>query len=618
MSRRPLLFESSSKLIYGHDLVMAGLAMALTLLGRFALEGKPIPGVLLPVATACFVLICALLFPLFGLHRGIWRYTAVRDIWRIFLATSAANLLTLLVLFLFTRAAEFPRSTPVLATFTATALLSFGRVLAVSLSSGVHPLRWGFEDRSRPASVIVGDPDAVAEYLVGTRAKLARAAPIAGMVTLGPSRSGRTVRGVSLLGDIRNLAAILKAVSARDGRAPQVVVADPRPSRATLDAVVTAAGEAGATVARARPTSGGETQLTPVQAADLLARPPRKLDPDRARRLINGRRVLVTGAGGTIGAELTRQAARLGPSHLTLLDASEFNLYAIDSALREEGLSVPWTATLGDIRDPARLREVFDAERPDVVLHAAALKHVPLMETHPAEAALTNVAGAINVMRLARERCEAFVFISTDKAVNPTNVMGATKRVAERAVRALAVGGRARTAVVRFGNVLGSAGSAVPLFERQIAHGGPVTVTDPQMVRWFMTVQEAAALTLEAAALPEAEDPGAVFVLDMGEPVRIDDLARQLIRLHGLAPERDIPIRYTGLRPGEKLSEEIFYEAESVRPTAADGVLAAVDPAPEWDGFEPELRLLIEAAERQDEAAVLAALQRLEPAFRPG
>jgi O-antigen biosynthesis protein WbqV len=420
------------------------------------------------------------------------------------------------------------------------------------------------------------------------------------------------------LGDIRNLAAILKAVAARDGRPPQVVVAERRPSRALLDTVVTAASEAGATVARARPTSGGETQLSPVQAADLLARPPRKLDPDRARKLIAGKRVLVTGAGGTIGGELTRQAARLGPAHLTLVDASEFNLYAIDSQLREEGLAVPWTAALGDIRDRERMRQIFDRERPDVVLHAAALKHVPLMETHPAEAVLTNVAGAIYVMELARERCEAFVFISTDKAVNPTNVMGATKRVAERAVRALAVGGRAKTPVVRFGNVLGSAGSAVPLFERQIAQGGPLTITDRRMVRWFMTVQEAASLVLEAAALPEAEEGPAVFVLDMGEPLKIDDLARQLIRLHGLTPDRDIAITYTGLRPGEKLTEEIFYDAESVRPTAADGVLAAHDPAAEWATLEPDLRALIAAAERRDEPAVLAGLQRLEPAFRPG
>jgi O-antigen biosynthesis protein WbqV len=617
VSRRPLLFESSPRLIYGHDLIVAGAAMTAALIGRFAFEDKAIPGMLLPAAVLTYALVCAVVFPAFGLHRGIWRYTAVRDIWRVFLAVAIANLLTLAALFLENRAEEFPRSIPVIATLLTTAALCFGRVLATVLASGVHPLRWGWEDRSRPASVIVGDPEMVSEYLTGTRAKLARAAPVAGMVTLGPARNGRTVRGVPLLGDIRNLAAILKAVAARDGKAPQVVVADPRPSRAVLDTVVTAAGEAGSTIARARPTTGGAHQLSPVQAADLLARPPRKLDPDRARRLINGRRVLVTGAGGTIGGELTRQAARLGPSHLTLVDASEFNLYAIDAQLREERLPVPWTAALGDIRDPARLREIFDAERPDVVLHAAALKHVPLMETHPTEAVLTNVAGAIYVMQLARERCQAFVFISTDKAVNPTNVMGATKRVAERAVRALAAGGQARTAVVRFGNVLSSAGSVVPLFERQIAHGGPVTITDPEMVRWFMTVQEAAALVLEAAALPETTEADAVFVLDMGDPVRIDDLARQLIRLHGLQPERDIEIRYTGLRPGEKLSEEIFYEAESVQPTAADGVLAALDPAPEWAELEPQLRELINAAERHDEAAVLDALRRLEPAFRP-
>jgi O-antigen biosynthesis protein WbqV len=617
VSRRSLP-NSSPRLIWLHDVALAVGAMALAMAGRFALEDKPIPGPLLPSALATYAVVCAVVFPAFGLHRGIWRYTAVRDIWRIFLAAAIANLVTLLGLFLENRAAEFPRSVPVIAALLTTVFLGFGRVTAVLLSGGVRPLRWGWEDRSRPASVIVGDPDMVADYMTGTRAKLASAAPIAGMVTLGPARSGRTVRGVQLLGDIRNLAAILKAVGARDGRPPQVVVADPRPSRAVLDAVVTAAGEAGATVARARPTTGGETQLSPVQAADLLARPPRKLDPDRARRLINGRRVLVTGAGGTIGGELTRQAARLGPSHLTLVDASEFNLYAIDGQLREERLAVPWTAALGDIRDPARMKEIFDAERPDVVLHAAALKHVPLMETHPAEAVLTNVAGAVYVMELARERCEAFVFISTDKAVNPTNVMGATKRVAERAVRALAAGGRARTAVVRFGNVLGSAGSVVPLFERQIAQGGPITITDPQMVRWFMTVQEAAALVLEAGALPDSDDGAAVFVLDMGDPVRIDDLARQLIRLHGLQPDRDIQIKYTGLRPGEKLSEEIFYEAESVRATEADGVLAAHDPAQDWAELEPQLRALILAAERRDRDAVVAALQHLEPAFRPG
>jgi len=370
-------------------------------------------------------------------------------------------------------------------------------------------------------------------------------------------------------------------------------------------------------VVRARP-SGGAPLLSPVQAADLLARPPRRLDLDRARSLIEGRRVLVTGAGGTIGGELTRQVARLDPARLILLDASEYNLYAIDQQLKEEGLTTPWTAELGDIRSLRRMRNLFERTRPEVVLHAAALKHVPLMETHPAEAVLTNVAGAINIMQLARDADAAFVFISTDKAVNPTNVMGATKRVAERAVQALAAGGRAKAAIVRFGNVLGSAGSVVPLFEKQIAHGGPLTVTDPGMLRWFMTVQEAASLVLQAAALPTDAGEAAVYVLDMGDPVKIDDLARQMIRLHGLRPDQDIAIRYTGLRPGEKLSEEIFYAAETVRQTEADGVLAAKDEAPAWETLSPGLDALIAAAAARDEAGVLAALQRLEPAFTHG
>ena len=360
--------------------------------------------------------------------------------------------------------------------------------------------------------------------------------------------------------------------------------------------------------------------MRPVDAADLLDRPPRNLDPALAARLIAGKRVLVTGAGGTIGSELTRQALRFAPERLILFDASEFNLYAIDQALRDEvaadGAKAPvWRTELGDVRDVARLEELFARERPQVVLHAAALKHVPLMELNPAEAVLTNVGGAMNVARLSRG-CEAFVFISTDKAVNPTNVMGATKRVAERVVRAITADAPVRASVVRFGNVLGSTGSVVPLFERQIARGGPVTVTHPDMLRFFMTVQEAASLVLQAAALPEAAGEGGVYVLDMGEPVKIDRLARQMIQLHGLRPDADIALEYVGLRPGEKLFEEIFYDAETVRPTGVDGVLCAHDDAPSWPALEGPLHALMQVAAARDEAAVIERLQALEPAFR--
>jgi len=327
---------------------------------------------------------------------------------------------------------------------------------------------------------------------------------------------------------------------------------------------------------------------------------------------------MVTGAGGTIGAELTRQIVKLGPERLILLDASEFNLYAIDQELTELKPACTWTSELGDVRDAARLRELFLRERPEVVLHAAALKHVPLMELNPAEAVLTNVGGALNVAKRARDTGAAFVFISTDKAVNPTNVMGATKRVAERVVQALCAGSEAKAAIVRFGNVLGSAGSVVPLFERQIAHGGPVTVTHPEMERYFMTVQEAASLVLQAASLPAETGEAGVYVLDMGEPVRIEALARQVIRLHGLRPGADIDIVHTGLRPGEKLFEEIFYAAEDVRPTAADGVLRACASDGDWSSLEKPVQDLLTAAAARNAGEVLARLRALEPAFKPG
>lgn len=355
--------------------------------------------------------------------------------------------------------------------------------------------------------------------------------------------------------------------------------------------------------------------MSPAMAS-LLARRPRTLDVARTRDLILDKRVLVTGAGGTIGGELTRRAAAQNPERLILFDASEYNLYNLDQQLTETGVRAPWTVALGDVRDRARLEQVFETHRPEVVLHAAALKHVPLMETHPCEAVLTNVGGVLHVMELARETAEAFVFISTDKAVNPTNVMGATKRVGERVVQALARGASARSAIVRFGNVLGSTGSVVPLFERQIARGGPVTVTDRDMERWFMTVGEAAELVLQAATLPEGGD-ASVFVLDMGEAIRIDDLARQLIRLAGHEPDLDIKIDYTGLRPGEKLTEEIFYAAEDVQPTAVEGVLSARAETVALSELKSHLDSLLSAAAARDEKQTLACLNALEPQFTP-
>jgi len=606
-------------LIYLHDLAWAAGVMTGIIAGRYYLEAQATPGDVIVRATLVFTLICALVFPIFRLHRGLWRFTALNDIIRVGQAVVASLLCLLPVLFVIDRGEDFPRSALFITAPVLTACLSFGRVLAHAVAHGDLRAAFQLQNRRLPPAVVVGSPDAASAYLTSLRRNPAQNVRVAGIVALESGGRGRMIQGAEILGGLPQLTDILKSLHQDEAGQPMVVLAERRPGRALFDQVVAAAGEGAARVARVRSDGRFDQALAPIEAADLLDRPPRTLDIERARSLIAGKRVLVTGAGGTIGAELTRQALPLGPERLILLDASEFNLYAIDEALRDEGAPRVWTAELGDVRDRARLEALFARERPDVVLHAAALKHVPLMELNPCEAVLTNVGGALNIANLARDVCESVVFISTDKAVNPTNVMGATKRVAERCVQALTEGRSARSAIVRFGNVLGSTGSVTPIFERQIARGGPVTVTHPDMVRYFMTVQEAASLVLQAAALPpavEAPDAAQVFVLDMGEPVRIDHLARQLIGLHGLRPDVDIKIVYSGVRPGEKLFEDVFYEDESVRQTAADGVLAAHDPAPDWAVFGPAVEGLLAAAASRDEALMLSRLQALEPAFQ--
>ncbi|HBS31234.1 MAG TPA: nucleotide sugar dehydratase, partial [Parvularcula sp.] len=302
-----------------------------------------------------------------------------------------------------------------------------------------------------------------------------------------------------------------------------------------------------------------EDLLRSIDVADLLKRPQRRIDQRFSRRLVEGKRVLITGAGGTIGSELARQAAALNPQRLALIDNSEFNLYQIDMELREAGHGERLFTSLTDVCCKEHLDRVFDILKPDVVLHAAAYKHVPIVENNRCAGALVNVLGAKLVFDNAtRVKAEKVVFISTDKAVNPSSFMGATKRIAELYAQALDVAqNETRFVTVRFGNVFASTGSVAPLFARQIANGGPVTVTHPDIQRFFMTTREAVQLVLQAASLDPAQKSvlthdGRIFVLDMGEPVRILDLAKRMIEAAGLVPGKDIEIRFSGLRPGEK------------------------------------------------------------------
>ncbi len=467
-------------------------------------------------------------------------------------------------------------------------------------SNGLQP------DSDSTPILLIGESEDADLFLRALAQDRRQAFRVEGLLALSARQTGRRIHGQTILGTVNDAGTVLERLQA-EGRLPgAIVIATPDLGGAPLSAVMEQAERFGLKVRRApSPTAldrgAGEragTELRPVVIEDLLNRPQVPLDRDGMARLIQGRRVIVTGAGGTIGSELARQVASFGPSMLVLIDNGEYALWQIDMELGETYPGVHRQALIADIRDETRIRSVFDSVRPELVFHAAALKHVPMVEANPLEGLATNAVGTRHVADAARAvGALAMVLISTDKAVNPTSVMGASKRLAEMYcqaldITALSAGNPAdamRCITVRFGNVLGSTGSVVPLFQRQLARGGPLTVTHPDMQRYFMTVREAVGLVLQAsvlgvgdADLPHGHD-GGIFVLDMGEPVKIVDLARQMIKLAGLRPDQDVQIRFTGLRPGEKLFEELFHGKEPPVPTGHAGLLMAnartADPA---------------------------------------
>lgn len=564
----------------------------------------------------------------FRLSQQYWRFAGISDAIGI-AGGSAASALLFSGLLL---ATGFPLPTvtfPIVHAFMLAAFLGAPRVgyrlLHGRPRSGAATCR---------AVLLVGAGEAADAFLRALAGQRERTLRVAGFLAFSDRQTGRRMHGLPILGAVAEAPAILAALRAR-GRLPDaLVVTEPGFRGRELAHLMEAAEHEGIPVERAPvPTAlTGATRidLTPVALEDLLNREQVTLDLAGMARLIGGSRVLVTGAGGSIGSELVRQIAAFGPAALTLVDNSEYALWGIDLELAERHPEVPRDAVLADVRDAARMAAVCAAARPLLVFHAAALKHVPMVEANPLEGLLTNAFGTRVVADAARAAgAAAFVLISTDKAVNPTSLMGASKRLAEMYAQALDIAGRAqgggvmRCVTVRFGNVLGSTGSVVPLFRRQLERGGPITVTHPDMRRYFMTVAEAVALVLQAsvvglgaASLPGGAE-GGIFVLDMGEPVRILDLAHQMIRLAGLRPEKDVEIVFTGLRPGEKLFEELFHGKEPPVPTGHAGLLMA---APRTGDAALVGRAIDEIAalcRRGEMLPALAALRRQVPEYVP-
>ncbi len=633
-SRGHIRINHRIALVVLHDLAMAALAFELAVWLAYYNAGYVRPFGQVIEGTIVFTAVCGVVFWKAGLYRGIWYYASLNDLIAIVKAVTLALLIFLPILFVMTRLQLFPRVALVIAWPLLIALLATPRALyRMAKDRDLSAMLRREVDRRVPV-LLVGASDA-AETFIREMARRLSGYRVVGIVDDKPNRIGRDIRGVRVLGDLEAIPEVVARLDAQGARPQRLIVAQPKIGRERLARLLEIGDELGLSLARlprltdfrhdaAGTAEAAALELRPVDVEDLLGRPQKVLDRGAMRALLAARRVLVTGAGGTIGAELARQIAACGPARLALLDGAEHNLYGIDRELAERHPAVTRVAILGDVRDRGRLRQAMTEQQPELVFHAAALKHVPLAEANPLETILTNAVGTRNLADAARAHGVAkMVMISTDKAVNPAGVMGATKRLAELYCQALGTAGEGapdatRFVTVRFGNVLGSSGSVVPLFERQLRQGGPLTVTHPDASRYFMTTREAVELVLQASALfDDGTGGGRIFVLDMGEPVLIAELARQMVRLAGLRPERDVAIAFTALRPGEKLHEELFYDDERPGPTACEGVrLAAPRPldhrllAERLDALEAATR-----AGRLNEA--LELLKRLVPEYRP-
>jgi FlaA1/EpsC-like NDP-sugar epimerase len=616
---------------------MAALSLAVALYLRLGDEAVDYQPQLTATYIVGFTLIAAIVFLLTGLYRGIWRYASLPDLFNIVRAVTLTVAVFLPVMFVLTRLEALPRSTLLIDWFVLIALLGAPR-LAYRLfkDRGLDHILERARHRSVPV-LLISTKDGADTFIREMLRDPGAVYRVVGVLADTPSRVGREIYRVPVLGTIDALEEVVERLNRRGQRPQKLIITAQNFSGAQVRALLERADALAIPLARLprltdfrRDLDSPERIIEPIALEDLLGRSQAVLDRDGMARLISGRRVLVTGAGGTIGAELARQVAAFSPSRLVLLDNSEFALYAIDAELREHFPGLVQLPLLRDVREHRQIDEIVAAERPEIVFHAAALKHLPMVEANPLEGVLTNIVGSRNVAEAARACGAALVvMISTDKAVNPTSVMGATKRLAESFGQALDLyearrgsryGQGTRYVTVRFGNVLGSTGSVVPLFARQLATGGPLTVTDPEADRFFMTVREAVELVLQATALspaPETADArGKIFVLDMGEPVKIVDLAHQMIRLAGLRLERDIKIEFIGLRPGEKLHEELFHPDEPLVPTANPAIRLAAPRTADYAMLARAIDELEDNARSRREERVLQLLERLVPEYR--
>lgn len=610
------MFNKKRLLVFLIDIVLIAVAFCAAFLLRFDFHLPDHYLLIFKHAFAIVLISKPLVFLSSGMYRNLWSYASLQDAFAIAKAVTIASVVAGFGLIFIREFDEFSRSIFVLDWGLLLALVATSRLVwRAYREKTLVPRAWR-DMRRQSRTLVVGAGQAGSLLLKEIRRQADSPYNVVGFIDDDPEKQNMRLHGIPVLGTSEQLEKLVKKHVIE-----KVIIAIPSASGKTVRSIVSSCKNANV---RFKILPGitdilkgvvSVSQVKDVDIEDLLGRAPVSLDENAIRSYLSGKKILVTGAAGSIGSEICRQVARFGPRKVVLFDDAETPLFYIERELAAKYPDLRIIPVMGNIRNTERIETVFREFTPDVVFHAAAYKHVPMMEYNPSEAVLNNVMGT-KVLADAAHRCRVknFVMISTDKAVNPTNVMGATKRAAEIYVQALAGKSATKFTTVRFGNVLGSNGSVIPLFKEQIRKGGPVTVTDPRVIRYFMTIPEASQLVLQAGCLGNG---GEIFVLDMGEPVRIVDLAEELIRLSGFVPYEEIDITFTGLRPGEKLFEELLIDGEGVKPTIHEKIRVISPIESNLDALQGELALLFRHAKEGSLSSAMQSLLRLVPEFTP-
>lgn len=605
------IFKSKKcMIVFLHDSLMIFLAWVGAFWLRFNLGNIPEDAFKHAEGALPFVVsIQALVYCMFGLYRGIWRFASLPDLIRIIKAVAAGILIAALVLFLNQRLLDIPRSIFPL----------YGLLLVTFLGGSRFAYRWlkdGCETRGNHRVLIVGAGRAGEWITRDLKRDTSRKYQVIAFVDDKPEKNGHEIHGVRVLGQCKDIPHLVKI-----HQIDLILIAVPSASSADMRRIVSHCESSGVTfrtLPGLKDIADGHVKIDSIREVsldDLLGRDPIALDWKIIQFDVENQVILVTGAGGSIGSELCRQIASLKPRQLIVLENNEFNLYQLKLELDRHFQGVEVIDYLVDVADEVAVAAVFQTHSVDMVFHAAAYKHVPMLEERLRAAVKNNILGTQRVAQQAvLANVKKFVLISTDKAVNPTNVMGATKRAAEIFCQNYNAVSQTCFITVRFGNVLGSAGSVVPLFRQQIAMGGPLTITHPEITRYFMTIPEAAQLILQATVMGQG---GEIFVLDMGEPIKISYLAEQMILLAGLKPGEDIDIQYIGLRPGEKLFEELFHESESLKPTPHQKILRASYRHRDWKDLQKALKQIETGCQNNHLEMIWEALLWLVPEYQP-